>query len=106
MYKELENYVWKQTFQGVPCVIHPYFRHLHKSERKSMLPTIKERLLECFSTNCHFYAFASSDQAWRHVGYFNEQLYLFDLADLKKCEIAKRNELVDEHCTDYYKLKT
>jgi hypothetical protein len=29
--EELEKYVWQQTFEGVPCVIQPYFKHDHMS---------------------------------------------------------------------------
>ena len=100
IYKELKEYVWQQTFEGMPCVIHPYFKHPDNTEREDLLPKIKERLLKCFSIRNDFYAFAPSDQAWRHVGFFNEKLYMFDLADLESRDIAESEELVNRHIAE------
>ena len=100
IYKELKEYVWQQTFEGMPCVIHPYFKHPVKTKREDLLPKIKERLLKCFITSRLFYAFALSDQAWRHVGFFNEKLYMFDLADLESCNLADREVLANSHVAE------
>jgi hypothetical protein len=78
---ELKGYVWQQTLNGFHCVIHPYFSHPEKGKRLGLLPLISDRLKNCFKK--HNKVFAQSDQLWRHVGWFNGKLYLFDLADLE-----------------------
>jgi hypothetical protein len=77
----LSGYVWQQILNGVQCVIHPYFKHPDKEDRIGLLDQISDRLNDCFAIRGK--AFATSDQVWRHVGVFNDKLYLFDLFDLK-----------------------
>jgi hypothetical protein len=78
---ELKGYVWQQKLNGLHCVIHPYFKHPDKEHRIDLLDKIGDRLKDCF-LKCGK-KFANSDHVWRHVGWFKDKLYLFDLADLK-----------------------
>jgi hypothetical protein len=78
---ELSGYVWQQKMNGLQCVIHPYFKHPDKEDRIDLLDKIRTRLIDSFANRGK--AFATSDQVWRHVGWFNKKLYLFDLADLE-----------------------
>ena len=91
---ELKGYVWQQTLDGMCCVIHPYFKHPDKNKRFDLLPQIEDRLRACFvgRNKC----FATSDQAWCHVGWFNGKLYLFDLADLET-HTGSPGQLVQNH---------
>jgi hypothetical protein len=77
---ELSGYVWQQELNGLQCVIHPYFKHPDKKDRINLLDRIRVRLVNCFA-KCDK-ALSTSDQVWRHIGWFNDKLYLFDLADL------------------------
>jgi hypothetical protein len=73
---ELSGYVWQQKLNGLQCVIHPYFKHPDKEDRIGLLGKIRARLNDCFAKRGK--AFATSDQVWRHVGWFKGKLYLFD----------------------------
>jgi hypothetical protein len=77
---ELRGYVWQQKLNNHQCVIHPYFKHLDKEDRIKLLEQIRTRLNSFAKCGK---AFATSDQVWRHVGLFNDKVYLFDLADLE-----------------------
>jgi hypothetical protein len=72
---ELSGRVWQQKMNGLQCVIHPYFKNPDKEDRIGLLVQIRARLIG-------HGAFATSDQVWRHLGWFNDKLYLFDLVDL------------------------
>jgi hypothetical protein len=89
---EFDGYVWQRELKGLQCVIHPYFKHPDKKDRMGLLDQIHNRLEDCFAT--HGKAFAASDQMWRHVGWFKDKLYLFDLADLENSGTA---DYVDNH---------
>jgi len=101
---ELKGYVWMQQLNNMHCLIHPYFQHLEKNQRAiQLLSTIPERLsLFRITTNVQndgaFYAFRKSDQLWRHIGWFNGKLYMFDLGNLEQQELKKSQELIDLHC--------
>jgi serine/threonine protein kinase len=91
---ELKGYVRQQTLNGMYCLIHPYFKHPEKDSRIDLLPQISKRLLDCFVKGNQL--FATSDQVWRHVGWFNDKLYLFDLADLETYT-GNAVKLVEDH---------
>lgn len=84
--RELKGYVWKQTLNRLHCVIHPYFKHLDENTRIGSLDTIKQRLEACFTNGNKGlgFVFEPEDQGWRHIGHFNNLLYLFDLGDLRR----------------------
>jgi hypothetical protein len=96
---ELDKYVWKEKLNGLHCLIHPYFKHVEKNHRRDALPLIRERLKELFFSKdkSKYYAFDEYDQLWRHIGWFNGNLYLFDLGDLKECSPDVANEMVQSH---------
>ena len=96
---ELQKYVWKEMLNGLHCLIHPYFKHVEKNCRRDTLPLISERLKKLFLSKDKtiYYAFEEDDQLWRHVGWFNDQLYLFDLGDLKECSSDVANDLIKSH---------
>jgi hypothetical protein len=102
---ELKGYVWMQELNGMYCLIHPYFQHLEKNQRAIQLPvTIPERLSLFRTTTKNvqndgaFYAFHKSDQLWRHIGWFNGKLYMFDLGNLEQHELNKSHDLIHLHC--------
>lgn len=99
--KELRGYVRMiKLLNGLQCLILPYFKHVDKRQRKSLLSsTIRERLKLFHNRRKNkFCAFHKSDQLWRHIGWFNGKLYLFDLGDLEEHELVKKNDLIDSHC--------
>mmetsp|Transcript_13819 Transcript_13819/g.26021 ORF Transcript_13819/g.26021 Transcript_13819/m.26021 type:complete len:595 (-) Transcript_13819:292-2076(-) len=98
--KELEGYVRMMKLNGLHCLILPYFKHVDKRQRKSLLSsTIRQRLKLFHNRRKNkFCAFHKSDQLWRHIGWFNGKLYLFDLGDLEDHELVKKNDLIDSHC--------
>ena len=98
--KELEGYVRMIKLNNLQCLILPYFKHVDKSQRKGLLSsTIRERL-KLFHNRRRkkFCAFHKSDQLWRHIGWFNGKLYLFDLGDLEEHSLVKKDDLIDSHC--------
>lgn len=96
---ELRNYVWTDKLNDLHCLIHPYFKHVEKNCRRDTLPLICERLKELFFSKdkSKYYAFDENDQLWRHIGWFNGKLYLFDLCDLKECSPDAANKMVQSH---------
>jgi hypothetical protein len=101
---ELKDYVWTQVLNGLHCLIHPYFQHVEKSQRTGLLSsTIPERLkLFATANNGKLYAFHKSDQLWRHIGWFNGNLFLFDLGDLEEHELKEEEKNAESwiqcHC--------
>ena len=80
---ELKQYVCKRKLNNMDCVITPFFEPVAISERLSLKNDIEGRLT-LFTE--HRLGFRTCDQSWRHIGKFNETLYLFDLGDLVKCK--------------------
>lgn len=101
--KELEGYVRMIEFNKLHCLILPYFKHVNKSQRTSLLSSTVRQRLELFHNKRRkkFYAFHKSDQLWCHIGWFNRKLYLFDLGVLEERALVKKNGLIDlinSHC--------
>ena len=46
--KELKAYVWMQKLNGLHCLIHPYFKHVDKSQHCSLLSSIIQERLKLF----------------------------------------------------------
>ena len=76
---ELKDYVWMQKLNQMDCIIMPFFQPIEVQDRNDELPNIETRL-KLFTAQK--LAFRDCDQCWRHIGRFNDQLYLFDLGDL------------------------
>ena len=81
LYPELRNFIWTQVLNGYHCVILPYFSPIPKEERLNSIKSIKDILKTRFEPGN--YRFDESDMRWRHVGKFDGQVYLYDLAELK-----------------------
>jgi hypothetical protein len=98
IYQDLRDHVfWRLLDNDLYCVIHPFFEPLSDGERSNpeAMNEIKSLLETKFAPNN--YKFAEEDRRWRHVGKLNEQLYLFDLADLKPLEIREKGYMADHH---------
>jgi hypothetical protein len=96
---ELKEYVWTRKLNGLNCLIHPYFKHVEKSERRELKCLISKRLnLFLSKDKDKFYAFDESDQLWRHIGWFKNKLYLFDLGDLQECPPHEADDRIRSHC--------
>jgi hypothetical protein len=80
IYPELKPYVWQTKLNMFHCVILPYF--IPVENRKESLEGIADVLNSKFKDAK--LCFAESDMRWRHVGMFQDNVYLFDLADLKE----------------------
>lgn len=98
---ELKGYVWVQIMNGLHCLIHPYFKHVDKSQRGMQLSSIIPERLKLFvnKKTKKIYVFHESDQLWRHIGWFKDKLYIFDLGDLEvKHGLEEANDLIRIHC--------
>ena len=80
-------------------VILPYFVPIGKDERQESLASVEKVLHERFYKNGKSYQFRECDQRWRHVGKYNGEIVLFDLADLVIEDIGRdeHNEYVERH---------
>jgi Family of unknown function (DUF5898) len=94
------RYVWKKTLNNFECVIMPFFEPIKKEQRELCLPEIKEILNKFKSKKV---AYKECDQLWRHVGSFNNKIYLFDLGDLEKIRIPQ--QLEEKHKNHFNRLK-
>jgi hypothetical protein len=103
---ELKGYFWSETLNNRHCIIMPFFEPIKKDQRKSddVMNGIRQQL-HLFIENGKKYR--ASDQLWRHVGYFNNKIYLFDLGDLigiyDDVSQTEKDGFIDEHMS---RLKT
>jgi len=101
---ELKGYVWTQVLNGLHCLIHPYFQHVEKTQRPVLLSSMIPKRLKLFDSanNEKFYAFHKSDQRWRHIGWFKDKLYIFDLGDLEEHTLKEEGKQaeywIERHC--------
>ena len=81
IYPELGEYVWRDQLNKLQCLIMPFFDPIQKEQRKcdEVMGGIREKL-QRFGQNGKM--FRKCDQLWRHVGFFQNKIYLFDLGDL------------------------
>jgi hypothetical protein len=61
----------------------PFFEPISLDERQNVLSSIRDRLDQIARMNMAFHEY---DRKWRHVGRFNEKIFLFDLGDLVACD--------------------
>ena len=80
-------------------VILPYFVPIGKDERQASLASVRKVLRERFYKNGKSYQFQECDQRWRHVGKYNGEIVLFDLADLVIEDMRRdeHKEYVERH---------
>jgi hypothetical protein len=93
LYPELKKNVWPQPLNGFQCVIMPYFAPIAIEDRPRSLIAIKDIILPKFAEKK--LKFKQTDQRWRHVGKFDDTVYLFDLADL--VDVPAGVDVVTEH---------
>jgi hypothetical protein len=79
LYPELRNFISTKVLNGYHCVILPYFSPIPKEEWLNSIESINDILKKFKGGHCQF---VESDMLWQHLGKFNGQVYLFDLADL------------------------
>lgn len=77
----LNGYVWREKLNGIHCIIMPYFEPVEKDNRTSdeVRKAIVGQLNKFGNAGKEFHM---CDQVWRHVGYFQDQIFLFDLGNL------------------------
>ena len=80
IYPEIKHLVSAIKVKDIHCVVHPFF--IHTTDRSA---EVLEEIGQCLDD--HFketpLGFWDDDIAWRHVGRYDDKVYLFDLADLK-----------------------
>ena len=90
-----EVFVRTRQLNGFQCVIMPYFEPIKPKDRRAVLTSIKARLQKFAGKKM---SFDPSDRKWRHVGRYQEKIFLFDLGDLKTCKTpAMAQTFVQEH---------
>ena len=79
------KYVHARVLNGYNCVILPFFEPISIVDRRNetVLNAIENILKQIGDKNM---AFRDCDRKWRHVGRFNNKIYLFDLAELQHCD--------------------
>jgi hypothetical protein len=93
--EELKSLVWHQMLNGRHCVILPYFEPVFTERRCNHLKEVRAVLTQCFKQ--HGYRYMESDMRWQHVGKRKDKIYLFDLADLEKCDNDVYNTYIEVH---------
>jgi hypothetical protein len=101
IYPTLKRYVWATKLNGFHCVVLPYFKPVDFENRQESLESIEVVLNSKFKDAK--LCFAESDMRWRHVGTFQDNVYLFDLADLKELGGSKFSDF--KHHIDVLRLK-
>jgi hypothetical protein len=92
IYPGLKKIVWQTELNGFHCVIQPYFKQ--GVIAKESLVRIREVLNDKFrlANLC----FAKDDMRWRHVGTFQNNLFVFDQAELLPPEV-EFDDYIDRH---------
>jgi RIO-like serine/threonine protein kinase len=80
LYPSLRDEVKVEMILGFYCVVMPFFtplknnkeRHGSENEIKQVLKRFHEKKLQ----------YLDCDLRWRHIGHYNEEIILYDLADL------------------------
>ena len=77
----LNEYVWREKLNNLHCIIMPFFEPIETIQRRddSVTSGIRGQLQRFGEKGKKF---RRCDQLWRHVGYFQDQIFLFDLGDL------------------------
>jgi Family of unknown function (DUF5898) len=97
---ELDGYVWMQTLNNLDCVVMPFFRPIPKHNQHQVLSEVQERLKQFQKVKM---VFTDCDQLWRHVGSFNNKIFLFDLGDLQT--IDDEGEVEEKIKNHYFRLQ-
>jgi hypothetical protein len=96
LYPFLRGEVKVEMILGFYCVVMPFFRPLkNKAERQGRENEIKQVLKRFHDNNLQY---LDCDLCWRHIGYHNEEIVLYDLADLTSVgdEISSSDVFVDK----------
>jgi hypothetical protein len=77
----LDGYVWREILNGLQCIIMPFFEPV-KVEQQSN-PVVLDAIENQLQRFCHVKKmYLKCEQSWRHVGYFHNQIVLYDLGRL------------------------
>jgi len=80
LYPSLNGEVKVEMILGFYCVVMPFFKPLkNKEERLGRENEIKKVLKLFHDKNLQY---LDCDLRWRHIGHHNEEIFLYDLADL------------------------
>jgi len=96
LYPSLKNQIRYEKILGYSCVVMPFFTPLKNNvERLDSKNKIK-LVLKRFHENKLQYL--DCDLRWRHIGRYNEEIILYDLADLTSLgdEESNSDEFVDK----------
>ena len=82
IYPSLSDYVWTEKLADRHCLVLPYFSDICEKDRKR--DDVLEEISKCYDEHfvkngCFYY---KSDVKWRHVGRWDEKIFLFDLGSL------------------------
>jgi hypothetical protein len=77
----LDGYVWREILNGLQCIMMPFFEPVQLEEQRNPV------VLDAITTQLQRFGqfrkmFLKCDQSWRHVGYFHNQIVLYDLGRL------------------------
>jgi len=91
LYPVLKDMVKERTILGFHCVVMPFFSPLKQEERMRNKEKIKKVLERFHGANLQY---AEGDLRWRHIGWYKEEIILYDLADLMS--LGKESESSEE----------
>lgn len=91
LYPVLKEMVKERTILGFHCVVMPFFSPLKQEERMRNKEKIKKVLERFHGANLEY---AEGDLRWRHIGWYKEEIILYDLADLMS--LGKESESLEE----------
>jgi hypothetical protein len=81
VYPELEPYVWTLKLCGRYCLILPFFEEVPQDKRRSSVDQIFDRYQQCFVSKQ--YHIPKEKIRWRHIGMFENKLFIYSLDDLQ-----------------------
>jgi len=114
LYKDIYGLdVNKVVLKGFHCLVLPLFVPIAARDRNQCLDKIRNILQTKFvisdgKKKKKFFRFTDSDISWRHCGWdSNEEVILFDLADLEEREYdqAEHNQYIESHLKKLQKLQ-
>jgi hypothetical protein len=101
----LNGYIWRETLNNFYCILMPFFEPIETEQRTSnaVMSGIRQQL-QRFEENGK--KFRKCDQLWRHVGYFQNEIFLFDLGDLIDIADDSSDDYDWLDCTDDLMVNT
>ena len=81
--KEFDGHVRVMKWNKLWCLMMPYFDPLAIERREHSLPAVEKFLEKCKRKGLRY---RDEDLRWRHVGTRGNDVFVFDLGSLEKCE--------------------